>query len=172
MIAQNKKARCTIFAQFFVHFRTRKNNCDIVIVGERNLRKEKMERLETEIKKLEEFADNLDLQIGITRRKKYLKQVSLATIEKKLEKKNQELEEVREFRKKLNEKEKEICAAIEKLQNQKMESIFAQVKRGIKNENLEVSAESVMQMLGVLRKDLETEKSLTTEIVKESSNVI
>ena len=131
-----------------------------------------MERLESEIKNLEELTNNLELQMEITRRKKYLKQVSLETIEKKLAKKNQELEEVREFRKKLNEKEKEICAAIEKLQNEKMEVIFAQVKRGIKNENLEVTAESVMQMLGVLRKDLETEKSLPTEIVKESSNVI
>ena len=131
-----------------------------------------MERLESGIKNLEELADNLGRQMEITRRKKYLKQVSLNTIEKKLEKKNQELEELREFRKKLNEKEKEICAAIEKLENQKMEVIFAQVKKGIKNENLEVSAESVMQMLGVLRKDSETEKNLSTEIVKESSSVI
>ena len=119
-----------------------------------------MERLESGIKNLEELADNLGRQMEITRRKKYLKQVSLNTIEKKLEKKNQELEELREFRKKLNEKEKEICAAIEKLENQKMEVIFAQVKKGIKNENLEVSAESVMQMLDVLRKDSETEKIL------------
>ena len=131
-----------------------------------------MERLESEIKNLEELTDNLGRQMENTRRKKYLKQVSLATIEKKLAKKNQELEEVREFRKKLNEKEKEICVAIEKLENQKMEVIFAQVKKGIKNENLEVSAESVMQMLGVLRKDSETEKNLSTEIVKESSSVI
>ena len=117
-----------------------------------------MEQLETGIKNLEELTNNLELQMENTRRKKYLKQASLSTIDKKLVKKNQELEEVREFKKKLNEKEKEICAAIEKLQNEKMEVIFAQVKRGIKNENLEVSAESVMQMLDVLRKDLETEK--------------
>ena len=155
-----------------MHFWTRKNKCGIVEVGERKLREEKMERLESEIKNLEELTDNLGRQMENTRRKKYLKQVSLATIEKKLAKKNQELEEVREFRKKLNEKEKEICVAIEKLQNQKMEVIFAQVKKGIKNENLEVSAESVMQMLGVLRKDSKTEKNLSTEIVKESSSVI
>lgn len=131
-----------------------------------------MERLESGIKNLEELTNNLEIEMEIKRRKKYLKQVSLSTIEKKLAKKNQELEEVREFRKKLNEKEKEICVAIEKLENQKMEVIFAQVKKGIKNENLEVSAESVMQMLGVLRKDSETEKNLSTEIVKESSSVI
>ncbi len=49
-----------------------------------------------------------------------MKQKSLETIEKKLEKKNLELEEVREFRKKLNEKEKEISVAIEKLENEKI----------------------------------------------------
>ena len=103
-----------------MHFKPIKNNCDIVIVGEENLRKEKMAGLETGMKNM--------------RRKKYLKQKSLAAIEKRLEKKNLELEEVREFRKKLNEKEKEICTAIEKLENKKMEVIFSQVKRGIKNE--------------------------------------
>ena len=117
------------------------------------MRRERMERLESEIKNLKELADNLGRQMEITRRKKYLKPKSLATIEKKLEKKNLELEEVREFRKKLNEKEKEICAAIEKLENEKMEVIFAQVKRGIKSENLDVTSESVLKMLGALRKE-------------------
>ena len=82
-----------------------------------------------------------------------MKQKSLETIEKKLTKKNQELEEVRELRKKLNEKEKVICVAIEKLENEKMEVIFAQVKRGIKSENLDVTSESVLKMLGVLREN-------------------
>ena len=82
-----------------------------------------------------------------------MKQKSLAMIEKKLEKKNVELEEVREFRKKLNEKEKEICVAIEKLENEKMEVIFAQVKRGIKSENLDVTSESVLKILGALREN-------------------
>ncbi len=125
----------------------------IVTLGERKMRRERMDRLETEIKNLKELADNLGRRMEITRRKKYLKQKSLATIEKKLEKKNQELEEVREFRKKLNEKEKEICVAIEKLENEKMEVIFAQVKRGIKSENLDVSSESVLKMLGALRNE-------------------
>ena len=125
----------------------------IVSLGERKMRRERMERLESEIKNLKELADNLGRQMEITRRKKYLKPKSLATIEKKLEKKNLELEEVREFRKKLNEKEKEICAAIEKLENEKMEVIFAQVKRGIKSENLDVTSESVLKMLGALRKE-------------------
>ena len=45
-------------------------------------------------------------------------------LEKKLAKKNVELLEVRDFRKKLDDKEKEICSAIEKIQNQKIEIIF------------------------------------------------
>ncbi len=40
------------------------------------------------------------------------------------------------------------------MENGKIESIFAQVKCGIKNENLEVSAESIVQLFDVLRKDL------------------
>ena len=129
----------------------------IVTLGERKMRRERMERLESEIKNLMELADNLGRRMEITRRKKYLKQKSLATIEKKLEKKNLELEEVREFRKKLNEKEKEIIATIEKLENEKMEVIFAQVKRGIKSEKLDVTSESVLKMLGVLRENSVTE---------------
>ncbi len=121
------------------------------------MREEKIERLESEIKSLEELTGNLEIQMKIKRGKKYLKQKSLATIEKKLEKKNLELEEVREFRKKLNEKEKEICVAIEKLENEKMEVIFAQVKRGIKSEKLDVTSESVLKMLGVLRENQVTE---------------
>ena len=73
----------------------------IVSLDERKMRRERMERLESEIKKLTELADNLGRRMGITRREKYLKPKSLATIEKKLEKKNLELEEVREFRKKV-----------------------------------------------------------------------
>ena len=127
-----------------------------MVVGEKNLRKEKLERLEKGMNSLTEKADNFERQMENIRRKKYLKQKSLAMIEKKLEKKNVELEEVREFRKKLNEKE--IIAAIEKLENEKMEVIFAQVKRGIKSEKLDVTSESVLKMLGVLRENQITEK--------------
>ena len=127
-----------------------------MVVGEKNLRKEKLERLEKGINSLTEKADNFERQMENMRRKKYLKQKSLAMIEKKLSKKNVELEEVREFRKKSNEKE--IIAAIEKLENEKMEVIFAQVKRGIKSEKLDVTSESVLKMLGVLRENQITEK--------------
>ena len=41
--------------------------------------------------------------------------------------------------KKLDDKEKEICAAIEGLQNRKVEVIFEQVKNEIKNKNLDIS---------------------------------
>ena len=68
-----------------------------------------------------------------------MKPMSFKAIEKKLEKKNAELVEVREFRKKLDDKEKEICAAIEGLQNRKVEVIFEQVKKEIKNKNLDIS---------------------------------
>ena len=60
---------------------------DIVSLGERKMRRERMDRLESEIKKMTEMADNLGRRMENTRRKKYLKQKSLATIEKKLEKK-------------------------------------------------------------------------------------
>lgn len=82
-----------------------------------------------------------------------MRQMSLQAIEKKLSKRNAELAEVREFRKKLDAKEKEICADIESLQNQKVEYIFAQVKREIKNEKLDISSGSILPLLEVLRKN-------------------
>ena len=66
------------------------------------MRKEQADRLKAEVKNSDELTDKLEIQMEMKGRKKYLKQMSLSTIEKRLEKKNQELEEVREFRKKLN----------------------------------------------------------------------
>ena len=80
-----------------------------------------------------------------------MKQISFKAIEKKLEKKNLELMEIRESRRKLDDKEKEICAAIDKLQNQKVEVIFEEVKKEIKSENLDISSESILPMLDALR---------------------
>ena len=80
-----------------------------------------------------------------------MKQISFKAIEKKLEKKNLELMEIRESRRKLDDKEKEICAAIDKLQNQKVEVIFEEVKKEIKSENLNISSESILPMLEALR---------------------
>ncbi len=80
-----------------------------------------------------------------------MKQLNLKILEKKLEKKNAELVEVRDFRKKLDDKEKEICAAIEKIQNQKIEIIFEQVKKEIRNKNLDISSASVLTIVDALK---------------------
>lgn len=80
-----------------------------------------------------------------------MRQMSFAAIEKRLAKKNSELQEVRAMRKKLAEREKEISADIESLQNQKVEVIFLQVKREMKNEKLDVSSGSVLPLLEALR---------------------
>ena len=81
-----------------------------------------------------------------------MKQLNFQMIDKKLAKKNAELQELRETRQKLADKEKEICASIDKLQNQKIEVIFAQVKKEIKNKNLNVSFDSILPLLDVLRR--------------------
>lgn len=75
------------------------------------------------------------------------------SLEKKLEKKNAELLEVRDFRKKLDDKEKEICAEIEKLQNHKIEIIFAEIKKEVQTANLDVSSASILPVLEALRKN-------------------
>lgn len=77
--------------------------------------------------------------------------LSLESIQKKLDKKNAELLEVRALRKKLAEREKNISADIAFLQNQKVEAIFMQVKRGIKQENLDVSSADILPLLEALR---------------------
>ena len=95
-----------------------------------------------------------------------MKQLSLKMLEKKLEKKNAELVEVRDFRKKLDDKEKEICAAIDKLQNQKVEIIFAQVKKEIRNKNLDISSASVLTIVDALKNNqqiLNGEENFETE---------
>ena len=91
-----------------------------------------------------------------------MRQISFKAIEKNLQKKNAELVELRDFRRKLDAKEKEICADIEKLQNEKVEFIFAQVKKEIKNENLDVSSGSILPLLEVLRKNQQIMNPETT----------
>ena len=80
-----------------------------------------------------------------------MRQLSFEAIEKRLAKKNAELVEVRSLRKKLADREKNICADIESLQNQKVEVIFLQVKREIKNEKLDVTSGSVLPLPEALR---------------------
>ena len=48
------------------------------------------------------------------------------------------------------------------MQNEKVEFIFAQVKKEIKNENLDVSSGSVLSLLEVLRKNQQTMNLETT----------
>ena len=98
-----------------------------------------------------------------------MKQISFKAIEKKLEKKNLELMEIRESRRKLDDKEKEICAAIDKLQNQKVEVIFEQVKKEIKSENLDISSESIVPMLEALRNNQQILQSVQPD--KEVSKI-
>ena len=99
-----------------------------------------------------------------------MKQLNLKMLEKKLEKKNAELVEVRDFRKKLDDKEKEICATIEKIQNQKIEIIFEQVKKEIRNKNLDISSASVLTIVDALKNNqqiLQTEENSETEAEPE-----
>ena len=93
-----------------------------------------------------------------------MKQLNLKMLEKKLEKKNAELVEVRDFRKKLDDKEKEICAAIDKIQNQKIEIIFEQVKKEIRNKNLDISSASVLTIVDALKNN---QQILNSEEISE-----
>ena len=93
-----------------------------------------------------------------------MRQMSYGAIEKKLAKKNAELVEVRDSRRKLDDKEKEILAAIETLQNQKVEYIFAQVKREMKTEKLDVSSGSILPLLEVLRQN---QQIMNLEIISD-----
>ena len=87
---------------------------------------------------------------------KTMRQQNFELLDRKLAKKNAELQEVRETRKKLEDKEKAIKSAIEKLQNQKIEFIFEQVKKEIRSENLNVTSSAVTPLLEVLRKNHQT----------------
>lgn len=77
--------------------------------------------------------------------------LSFDSIQEKLDKKNAELAKIRALRKKLADREKIISLDIDNLQNQKVEAIFLQVKREIKNENLNVSSGSILPLLEALR---------------------
>ena len=82
------------------------------------------------------------------------------SLEKKLEKKNAELIEVRN---KLDDKEKEICAEIEKLQSQKIEIIFEEIKRAVRNDNIDVSSAAILPVLEALRNNQQTTEISSSE---------
>ena len=102
-------------------------------------------------------------------RKKIMPQTNFKVIEKKLEKKSAELIEVKGLRQKLFEKEKEISAEIEKLKNQKIELIFQQVKKEMKNEKLEITSEAIMPLLEVLRNSTATGEEIENDVTAEKS---
>ena len=83
--------------------------------------------------------------------KTFMRSLSFDSIQKKLDKKNAELAKVRALRKKLADREKIISLDIDNLQNQKVEAIFLQVKREIKQENLNISSGSILPLLEALR---------------------
>ena len=99
-----------------------------------------------------------------------MRQINFEMIDKKLAKKNAELQEVRETRQKLLDKEKEISASIDKLQNQKIEVAG---KKEIKSENLKVSSASILPLLEVLRNnrqiEIETSENKTAEIISKEN---
>lgn len=64
--------------------------------------------------------------------------------------------------------ENEISALIAKLQNPKIEVLFEQVKKEIKSENLNVSSESIMPLLEVLRNNRQTVNKTDEIISKEN----
>ena len=108
-----------------------------------------------------------------------MREASFDIIQKKLDRKNAELANVRAMRKKLADRERQISAEIDSLQNKKVELVFLQVKKQIKTENLDISSGSVLPLLEVLRnnnqlKGLETladEKIFSTEEKGEDDDV-
>lgn len=93
-----------------------------------------------------------------------MNKTTFKSLEKKLAKKNAELSEVRDFGRKLDDKEKEICSEIEKLQNQKIEVIFEEIKREVRSDNIDVSAAAILPVLEALRNNQQTpEISLSEE---------
>ena len=93
----------------------------------------------------------------ILKRGRYtMNKTTFKSLEKKLVKKNAELIEVRDFRRKLDDKEKEICSEIEKLQNQKIKVIFEEIKREVRSDNIDVSAAAILPVLEALRNNQQT----------------
>ena len=88
-----------------------------------------------------------------------MNKATFKTLEKRLEKKNAELTEVRDFRKKLDDRENEICAEIEKLQSQKIEIIFEEIKR----DNIDVSSSAILPVLEALRKNQQATEISSSE---------
>lgn len=115
------------------------------------LRQTQLENLRATSNYLIPALEQLELQMQLLLEGNIMRQISLESIQKKLAKKNAELLEVQALRKKLALREKNISDDMESLQNQKLEIIFMQVKRQIKNEKLDVSSGSVLPLLEAIR---------------------
>lgn len=115
------------------------------------LRQTQLENLRATSNYLIPALEQLEMQMQLLLEGNIMRQISLESIQKKLAKKNAELLEVQALRKKLALREKNISDDIESLQNQKVEIIFMQVKRQIKNEKLDVSSGSVLPLLEAIR---------------------
>ena len=92
-----------------------------------------------------------------------MNKATFKALEKRLEKKNAELTEVRDFRKKLDDRENEICAEIEKLQSQKIEIIFEEIKREVRSDNIDVSSSAILPVLEALRKNQQATEISSSE---------
>ena len=92
-----------------------------------------------------------------------MNKTTFKSLEKKLKKKNAELIEVRDFRKKLDDKEEEICSEIEKLQKQKIEVIFEEIKREVRRDNIEILSAAILPALEALRNNQQTTEILLSE---------
>ena len=138
------------------------------------MRKNQIEKLRVASGELVPSLEQLEEQIETFWREKFMRQLSFESIQKKLDKKNAELVEVRSLRKKLADKEKNICSDIESLQNQKVEAIFLQVKRQIKHENLDLSSGSVLPLLEAIRSSQQSsdDTHLVEKIVTQADDSI
>lgn len=81
-----------------------------------------------------------------------MKQSSLKSIEKKLERKNAELQTAMETRRELETKIRGLKEEIETMQSARLEHVFQNVKKAILKENLSVTPEAVSGLLESLRK--------------------
>ncbi len=102
-----------------------------------------------------------------------MKQSSLKSIEKKLERKNAELQNAVETRKELEIKIRGLKEEIATMQSAKLEYVFQNVKKAILKENLSVTPEAVSGILDTLRKsqgdsdDTENHSPMETEPVEK-----
>jgi len=80
-----------------------------------------------------------------------MKSTSSKTIEKRLEKKQADLQSALESRQRIDEKIRRLREEIETLQSTQLEHVFQQVKKSILKEGLRVDADAVSGILQSIR---------------------